>query len=132
MNRADVLCVPRWRRGLARALLALCAGGTALLLGLADEGRAWGESFYCGSDLINRGDLKHQVQSRCGPPTTRETWSVEEREPYHDAAGVRRHRVTRIPMEQWIYDFGAQRFVRILLFKAGVLVEISTSDRHGA
>ena len=66
----------------------------------------------CGENLIDEGQLPYEVLERCGEPEAR-----SER-PQFLAPGV------VIWVEEWLYEFGSNRFRRLLVFRAGRLSRI--------
>jgi hypothetical protein len=96
----------------SRSVRAVCILLLVLLPGTMD-----GLALRCGTELVREGDIRSEVLAKCGEPTDR-TLYYEERE-----IG----RITRIvPIEVWIYNFGAQTFVHFLTFENGKLVGIQT------
>ena len=71
----------------------------------------------CGQDLVTEGDGKFDVLRRCGEPYFVEAWQ----DPlfYGQSFGF---------MEDWYYNFGAGRLIRILRFRNTRLVDILTGD----
>ena len=90
-------------RTLAAALTLAVACGPAL----ADRG------MRCGQSLIRPGDTKVDVLALCGEPLLREIVS--------GGAGAESDVV-----EQWVYSFGAQRFMRVLTFRGLHLRDIES------
>lgn len=87
----------------------------------------------CGSRIVSRGDSAHQVASVCGEPID-VVQRVEIRTVRSaDAACVARAdgqpcvAVAReVVIEQWTYDFGANKLVKRLTFEDGVLTRIDS------
>lgn len=95
-------------------------------------------AFRCGTHLVHIGDMKWDVFQKCGPPNFRDAWEEKRLErvygaPYGDWDSSI---LTRIPfgavvyvlIEEWVYNSGPTRFVRILRFENSRLVEITTGD----
>jgi len=74
----------------------------------------------CGSDLVQVGDHRFEVLAKCGEPALVDSW---ERKvylaPYDNRIDSRLVRI-----EEWTYNFGSSRFVKILRFENGRLVSI--------
>ena len=93
----------------------------------------------CGSDLVYIGDRKIEVFQKCGEPTLVEEWKIEstrfkaildkkrskggatQREEYQEIK-------TEI-IEEWTYNFGANRFIHFLTFTNGKLSRIEDGSR---
>ncbi|MDH4231699.1 MAG: DUF2845 domain-containing protein [Nitrospirota bacterium] len=87
----------------------------------------------CGNNLVDVGDRKIDILTKCGDPELIDEWYEEEtfrRSPEIDRFGEDRRRRVMIHVEEWTYNFGPTRFIYILKFKNGELVEIKTGD-HG-
>ena len=70
----------------------------------------------CGTSLVKRGYTKYSVLKRCGKPAAKEiiSRSTDKNTPIK---------------EQWIYDFGDKKFLRILTFESGKLITIERGPR---
>jgi hypothetical protein len=81
----------------------------------------------CGSDLITEDDTQSQVRRSCGDPTEVADW-VEHRlvRVYYSYSPIFEEIVKPIYIEEWIYNFGPQRFMRKLRFENGNLQNIKT------
>jgi len=71
-------------------------------------------AFRCGNSLVSEGDQEFEVNQRCGSPVNSE-WIVA------DPWGV---------VKQAVYDAGAGKFYRIVLFRDGKIVSITNGPRH--
>ncbi len=95
-------------------------------------------AFRCGTRLISVGDRIIDVRKHCGKPDMVQAWEEERilrdfgtyredgsrysrREPFL----VKVH----VKIEEWIYNPGPNRFIRILRFENGHLKDIATGDR---
>jgi len=93
-------------------------------VGTADTAVA---AFRCGPKLVTIGDTKVDVLGKCGEPTFSEITSVvsegrdEGRLPY----GKTRDRVTQT-IEKWTYNCGPHNFIKVLVFRGGILKDIET------
>jgi len=76
----------------------------------------------CGDRVISPGDTKADVLIRCGEPFYKTSHQEELRERI-DGIGSRTVTVT---VEEWTYNFGPQRFMRIITFRNGTVVDIRT------
>jgi hypothetical protein len=98
-----------------------------LLMLFPPAASASGGAFYCGNDLVQPGDRKIEVIHACGEPDSVDTWEeIEDR-------GFFRYghfwpSVEKVRVEEWTYNFGPNRFIRILRFENGELVNIRDGD----
>jgi len=84
----------------------------------------------CGARLITEGDTRLEVRERCGEPTQMDQWTEEQTVTVHDdSVNLRRRREVTVQVEEWIYNFGPQRFMQRLLFHDGKLVDIEALGR---
>jgi hypothetical protein len=102
----------------------------------------------CGSKLISIGDSKTEVLLKCGEPLLKEAVAVKEESkridipltstPSVDAgnyaddsdpAVVRRKESITKTVDQWTYNQGSGKLLKILTFEGGELVAIATGDR---
>lgn len=79
----------------------------------------------CRKSIHSKGDTTAEVMLRCGPPADTHRW-YEERA----VGNLNYEKRVLVSFERWIYNFGPSRFLRILTFEDGRLVEIDTGD-HG-
>lgn len=79
--------------------------------------------FYCGSRIVSEGDLKAEVQIKCGEPS----WTNVRREEIVEKLGDAFKRRSFVTVEEWFYNLGPQSLLRILRFRDGILVNIETS-----
>jgi hypothetical protein len=103
----------------------------------------------CGSKVISVGDTKAEVLLKCGEPLLKDAIAVKEESKRinipltsdtgnaaQDAAAnanpaevQRRESVTKM-VDQWTYDQGTGKLLKILTFEGGELVDIATGDRQ--
>ena len=77
-------------------------------------------SLRCGNKVISVGDTKAQVLAKCGEPLLVEAGTVEKRS---------RQRTGTASAEQWTYNFGPSKFMKILTFRGSKLMRIEDGDR---
>ena len=110
------------------------------LFALVALGGSTAHAMSCGNRLVVVGDVPARVRGICGDPADRierviqRTNAVQVRGPdgvvYTDLITV------QVFVQQWVYDFGPQRFMRELIFEDGRLRQINTlgygtpSGRH--
>lgn len=76
----------------------------------------------CSEQVVSRGDRKNDVLAKCGEPSFKDVH--EEMVSERIDGGTLRKR--NLPVEEWTYNLGPNRFVRILTFKNGRLTDIRT------
>jgi hypothetical protein len=91
-----------------------------ILLSILGERQALASG--CDPERMTLGKTTAEVASRCGEPAWRERWS-EERLVETAPRPLRREVIT---FEEWVYDFGPSKFIRILRFENGLLSEVKT------
>lgn len=98
----------------------------------------------CGSNVIDAGMRKIEVEQKCGAPaskdsrieyrTVRKHRSVRgEYSGYNDLYELRNRRdrlseeeveTVQVVIEEWVYNFGSTRFMQLLIFEDGKLREV--------
>jgi hypothetical protein len=78
----------------------------------------------CDTGTMSVGDTKFEVLMRCGEPAYRSTREEEISDPINRF----RRRTRLVVIEEWTYNFGPLRFVKILTFRNGRLADIATGD----
>ncbi|MDH3453110.1 MAG: DUF2845 domain-containing protein [Gammaproteobacteria bacterium] len=83
----------------------------------------------CGSRLVSHGDHKIEVLSKCGQPAFVESrgYGYYTHRPDH-AHGSRTHYTVHADIEDWTYNFGPRRFMRLVRFADGKVVRIISLD----
>ncbi len=76
----------------------------------------------CGRQVVSIGDSKLDVLAKCGEPTIRDSHVEEERGTPEDPG-----RKVYITVEEWTYNLGPNRFIRILTFRNSRLTDIKTA-----
>lgn len=82
----------------------------------------------CGSKLVNEGDRKAEVLTKCGEPALVERWE-EEIVIYGDDVGKHVKKVVSLHIEEWTYNFGSNKFLYFLEFRDGKLFQIEAGSR---
>jgi hypothetical protein len=102
----------------------------------------------CGTKLVSIGDTKAEVLLACGEPLLKETIAIQqdtEHSEFHaenypllvkhglikrdGSASAGSESSIAFPIDQWTYNIGAGKFLRILIFQGGRLVVIENGDR---
>jgi hypothetical protein len=78
----------------------------------------------CGDRIISTGDTKSDVLAKCGEPFYRTSHDEEVRERLDDNLD----RNIIVTIEEWTYNFGPQRFMRIVTFRNGRVVDVRTGN----
>jgi hypothetical protein len=76
----------------------------------------------CGDRVISVGDTKTDILIKCGEPIYKNAHQEELRERFEESSV----RTISVTVEEWTYNFGPQRFLRIITFRNGVVVDIRT------
>jgi len=79
----------------------------------------------CDGDEIKIGLSQYEILQRCGQPFFKDTRREERLHNVDDQ--TKRLVINRV--DEWTYNFGPNRFLRILKFENGELVDIETGDR---
>ncbi len=75
----------------------------------------------CSEQVLSIGDSKTDVLAKCGEPSFKDSHVEEFKERLDD-----RERKVFVTVEEWTYDLGPNRFVRILTFRNSKLADIRT------
>ncbi len=81
----------------------------------------------CGNALILEGDYSYRVRSKCGEPDAIERSVIYKTRPVYRRyryVGTEDHSVI---VEEWTYNFGPNRFIRLLRFENSVLKSVQTA-----
>lgn len=113
---------------------------SAFLIGLSIPKSVQALAFRCNTYVIDAGMHKAEIMQKCGNPMTRDQ-RVERRRlgvrqsnvnpqfastmsPQIARHGVEYEREIEIQIEEWVYNFGPQRFMQLLVFEEGRLKSI--------
>lgn len=80
----------------------------------------------CRPEELHEGQFIAEVDGRCGEPFFKDS-RTEKRTLMFGGE----KRITTINIEEWTYNFGSQRFMRVLRFENGWLVNIKEIERGG-
>lgn len=78
----------------------------------------------CGDRFPSIGQTKAEVLLACGEPFSR----AKSSETVTERVDEKTKREVLIPVEEWTYNFGPDRFVRVFRFRDNRLVEIRLGD----
>lgn len=106
-----------------------------LLAGLTTSASARADSMGCKGRIVSTGDSRYEVKSVCGEPD-----DISQRVEYRTLRGrvagpctrqgdkivcsQTREHVVEVVIDEWIYDFGRNRFIHYLTFEQGKLVSV--------
>ncbi len=76
----------------------------------------------CSEQIISRGDRTTEVIAKCGDPTSKDAHQEE----FKERLDTGLFRTVVVNVEEWTYNLGPTRFVRILTFRNGKLADIRT------
>lgn len=76
----------------------------------------------CGDRVISVGDTRTDILIKCGEPLYKNSHHEELKERFDDTSV----RTVVVTVEEWTYNFGPQRFLRVITFRNGAVVDIRT------
>ncbi|MBE9503605.1 MAG: DUF2845 domain-containing protein [Proteobacteria bacterium] len=82
-------------------------------------------AFYCKNKIIDKGLSKGEVKSWCGDPTFVDRRKEERNKESKDE---KENIIISVTIDEWMYNFGPNSFIEILIFENGLLREINTGD----
>jgi hypothetical protein len=111
----------------------------AILAALSVTASARADSLACNSRIVSSGDSRYEVRTVCGEPDdafqrveyrtlrgrvagpcTREDGKLR--------CGQSREEVIEVVIDEWVYDFGRNRFIEYLTFEQGRLLSVRTGS----
>ncbi len=122
-------------------LIVLCAASLSLA---STPNTAHALAFRCDSNLIDVGMHKIEVLKKCGNPAMRDQrverrrsgmrqsnsqQDASSRQPNKQRLTSQYEQEMEIHVEEWIYNFGPQRFMQLLTFENGQLTKIQDLER---
>jgi hypothetical protein len=104
--------------------------------GLTASSTARADSLACDGRIVSTGDSRYEVKTVCGEPD-----DVSQRVIYRTVSGRiagpcardsggrlrcqdTREEVVEVVVDEWLYDFGRNRFLEFLTFEQGKLVSV--------
>ena len=110
----------------------------ALALSMFSLSEAHADSMRCGNKLVASGDAMYLVESKCGAPVdkqhrtemrTENIWVAAPcRVPGQANCGQMLQRTVEVAIDEWIFDFGPQKFTQRVTFEQGRLVSVVAGD----
>ncbi|HBH35205.1 MAG TPA: hypothetical protein DDW45_02005 [Gammaproteobacteria bacterium] len=101
------------------------------------------ESRRCGTRLVDTGDTKADVLMRCGEPMLKEVLRSEstgnqfrsdsdiQSGQNTDSGEIRLYNETTEIIEQWTYNPGWGKFLKLVIFRGGIVDSIKDGPRMG-
>lgn len=87
-------------------------------------------SLRCGRRLVSIGDHKNDVYDICGEPESIDTRTkLVGKILHHPRRTLDIEEYEEVQVEEWVYNFGSNRFRKYLRFENGRLVEIANLGR---
>jgi hypothetical protein len=102
---------------------------------MSHSSSARADSLRCDDRIVSTGDTRYEVRASCGEPD-----DIAQRVEYRTVGGRcwregervvcdRKHeRVIEVVIDEWLYDFGRNRFIEHITFEQGYLVSIRTGS----
>jgi hypothetical protein len=112
---------------------SLCSWCLAIGAGLLFSNQVRAEGLSCQNRLVSTGASKYDVQALCGAPDATEHRTerrlVKRQVSVRCASGTGWctsviEDLVEVPIDEWIYDFGQQRFLQYLTFEDGTLLRV--------
>lgn len=84
------------------------------------------QALRCGTNLASKGDHFSEVLDKCGEPDFSDEWiEYKTYRIYDERLPMVYHDVSRpVTVKEWTYNFGPNRFMQVLRFENGKLVDI--------
>jgi hypothetical protein len=79
----------------------------------------------CNLDALPHGTPSGEIVAHCGAPSQQRS----QREAFVRRDGLGNERITPVRREEWVYDLGGNRLMRVLLLENGRLQEVKTGGR---
>lgn len=105
---------------------AVCLAGVITALALVVQ-PALG-AMRCGSQLVSDGDHKLEVLHKCGPPALIEYRGYQYRTYVPHTLPGAHTQLIGANVEEWTYNFGPRRFMRMVRFADSQVVRIISLD----
>jgi len=114
-------------RRLTTRLLAACVLIVVVVLAGIEQPAA--AALRCGTRLVSLGDHKLEVLNKCGEPTLIEPLGYGHYTYWpHHSHRLHGHYTAFAQLEEWTYNFGPRRFMRLVRFADGKVVRIISLD----
>jgi len=96
-------------------------------------------AFQCDGKVVSKRNTKFDVLRKCGEPDYIDSWEEERavrgygRSEMPRSGGIPETQVPMISIihvrvEKWSYNFGPNRFMQVLRFENGKLIDIETGE----
>ncbi len=88
-------------------------------------------SLRCGQTLVADGALKTEVLAKCGEPAAKQFRTVTDSAgswtPGPNGGGTGERRTITREYEEWTYNFGPRRFMQVVTFEDGRLIDVQSA-----
>jgi hypothetical protein len=90
------------------------------------------ESPHCSQVDIREGMSKFRLLAFCGNPVSRSAKGIIDSAPFRAGPGLAtRAYPMQVYREEWVYNFGPNRFLSEVTLDNGVVTEVHSADRRG-
>jgi len=121
LKRQDRTARGKLRRGL------LIKGIFALILGVLCVSAERAYALRCGNRVVGMGASTAEVFAKCGEPVARDQWVEYRTIPSPSSLASPQEQVyLPVTIEEWVYNFGAHRFMQKFHFEEGRLSDIQS------
>ena len=80
----------------------------------------------CSAARVQQGTTEFELVARCGEPVSkRVTWQTLPSGHHHGYSGTQ----ALFPVEEWLYEFGDNRFRRIITLQNGRITQVETAKK---
>jgi hypothetical protein len=100
-------------------------GNLMIIFALLCTGLSPAWALRCNNDLVGIGDHKLEVLQSCGEPVLIDRWE-EYRKAHDNYYGHWYPKIETVIIEEWSYNFGPNKFMRIIRFENGYLKNIES------
>jgi Protein of unknown function (DUF2845) len=95
----------------------------AIVASLLATSPAGAHALRCGTRIISRGDIEAKLLKFCGEPDARQR-RLERRTEFLDAGVLLPGFVNEVWVEEWTYNLGPYKLIRVVRLENGVVADI--------
>jgi hypothetical protein len=89
---------------------------------------AHADGLRCGNKLVAIGDTRVSVRNKCGDPVDVTHGTILRRPTYVFNGRLYHGDEVAVELENWIYNFGPNKFMRRVRFVDGIVEDVETLD----